>query len=207
MIIRIRSIVFSDTCVGAQNVGADYYATRLGIYSCRCGLMSWNSRIPRAIHIFPTGVSIKGSMHERLPFLNARPMRRLGVSRRDLFFELDRPALKPLPGEPMKTPSGGCAGLDYHFDIDGHYYSAPRRAARRPSRLRPSSCAARESVSPCMVEDQTGPLHGRQRVLRRLQEEARIRGGKNRTDPGDHAASRDHNPSDLAGSAKSKISH
>jgi hypothetical protein len=132
MIIRIRSIVFSDTCVGAQNVGADYYATRLGIYSCRCGLMSWNSRIPRAIHIFPAGVSIKGSMHERSPFLNARPMRRLGVSRRDLFFELDRPALKPLPGEPMKTPSGGCAGLDYHFDIDGHYYSAPRRAARRP---------------------------------------------------------------------------
>ena len=29
--------------------------------------------------------------------LNARPMRRLGVSRRDLFLELDRPALKPLP--------------------------------------------------------------------------------------------------------------
>jgi len=62
-------------------------------------------------------------------------MRRFGVSRRDLFFELDRPALKPLPGEPMKPPSGGCAGLDYHFDIDGHYYSVPSaslRAARRP---------------------------------------------------------------------------
>jgi hypothetical protein len=27
----------------------------------------------------------------------------------------------------MKTPSGGCAGLDYHVDIDGHYYSVPRR--------------------------------------------------------------------------------
>jgi len=26
-------------------------------------------------------------------------MRRLGVSRRDLFFKLDRAALKPLPGE------------------------------------------------------------------------------------------------------------
>jgi len=32
--------------------------------------------------------------------LNARPMRRLGVSRRDLFLELDRPALKELPAEP-----------------------------------------------------------------------------------------------------------
>jgi transposase len=34
--------------------------------------------------------------------LNARPMRRLGVSRRDLFCELDQPALKPLPAEPYQ---------------------------------------------------------------------------------------------------------
>ena len=36
--------------------------------------------------------------------LNARPMRRLGVSRRDLFLELDRPALKPLPAQAL-TPT------------------------------------------------------------------------------------------------------
>ena len=34
--------------------------------------------------------------------LNARPMRRLGVSRRDLFLELDHPALKELPAEPYQ---------------------------------------------------------------------------------------------------------
>jgi transposase len=34
--------------------------------------------------------------------LNARPMRRLGVSRRDLFLELDRPALKEVPAEPYE---------------------------------------------------------------------------------------------------------
>jgi transposase len=34
--------------------------------------------------------------------LNTRPMRRLGVSRRDLFLELDSPALKPLPDEPFE---------------------------------------------------------------------------------------------------------
>src|SRR5205823_4912348 len=34
--------------------------------------------------------------------LNARPMRRLGVSRRDLFLELDCPALKELPAEPYE---------------------------------------------------------------------------------------------------------
>jgi len=39
--------------------------------------------------------------------LNARPMRRLGVSRPDPFLELDRPALKPLP--PAACAAGGPA--------------------------------------------------------------------------------------------------
>jgi hypothetical protein len=42
--------------------------------------------------------------------LNAQPMRRLGISRRELFLELDCPALKELPAEPYDTPSGGCGG-------------------------------------------------------------------------------------------------
>src|SRR5215211_1976182 len=64
--------------------------------------------------------------------LNARPMRRLGVSRRDLFCELDRPALKPLPAEPYEYAEWRMrrVGLDYHVDIDGHYYSVPHRLIR-----------------------------------------------------------------------------
>ena len=38
--------------------------------------------------------------------LSARPMRRLGISRRELFLELDRPALKELPADPMNMLSG-----------------------------------------------------------------------------------------------------
>jgi len=67
--------------------------------------------------------------------LNARPMRRLGVSRRDLFLELDRPALKELPAEPFEYAEWRVrrVGLDYHVEIDGHYGAAPAdpRAARR----------------------------------------------------------------------------
>jgi transposase len=61
--------------------------------------------------------------------LNTRPMRRLGVSRRDLFLELDSPALKPLPDEPFEYAEWRVrrVGLDYHVDIDGHYYSVPYR--------------------------------------------------------------------------------
>ena len=64
--------------------------------------------------------------------LNARPMRRLGVSRRDLFLELDRPALKELPAEPYEYAEWRVrrVGLDYHVDIGGHYYSVPHRLIR-----------------------------------------------------------------------------
>jgi transposase len=64
--------------------------------------------------------------------LNARPMRRLGVSRRDLFLELDRPALKSLPAEPYEYAEWRLrrVGLDYHVDIEGHYYSVPHRLIR-----------------------------------------------------------------------------
>src|SRR3954451_6991624 len=64
--------------------------------------------------------------------LNARPMRRLGVSRRDLFLELDRPALKPLPPAAYEYAEWRLrrVSLDYHVDIDGHYYSVPYRLVR-----------------------------------------------------------------------------
>jgi hypothetical protein len=60
------------------------------------------------------------------------PMRRLGVSRRDLFLELDKPALKSLPAEPYEYAEWRVrrVGLDYHVDIDGHYYSVPHRLIR-----------------------------------------------------------------------------
>src|SRR5207253_4336086 len=53
---------------------------------------------------------------ERVADLNARAMRRLGVSRRDLFLELDCPALKPLPAEPYEYAEWRLrrVGLDYH---------------------------------------------------------------------------------------------
>jgi transposase len=61
-----------------------------------------------------------------------RSLRRLGVSRRQPFEELDRPALGPLPAEPYVYAEWRLrrAGLDYHVDVDGHYYSVPHRFAR-----------------------------------------------------------------------------
>src|SRR6516225_4663919 len=66
---------------------------------------------------------------ERIADLNARPMRKLGVSRRDLFLALDGPALKTLPAEPYEYAEWRVRRVarDYHVDIDAHYYSVPPR--------------------------------------------------------------------------------
>ena len=53
--------------------------------------------------------------------------RHLGTSRRSLFEEIERPALKALPAKQYEfTEWKKCRpGLDYHVEIDKHYYSVP----------------------------------------------------------------------------------
>jgi transposase len=64
--------------------------------------------------------------------LNDRPMRNPGASRRALFESIERPALLPLPTEAYAYPEWRrCrAGLDYHVEVLGHFYSAPYRLMR-----------------------------------------------------------------------------
>lgn len=64
---------------------------------------------------------------ELLEDLNDRVMRGYGKSRRALFEILDKPVLAPLPTEPFvfgewKTVT---VNIDYHVEVDHHYYSAP----------------------------------------------------------------------------------
>jgi transposase len=58
--------------------------------------------------------------------------RHLGASRRALFEELERAELKPLPAEPYVFAEWKeCrVGLDYHVEIDKHYYSVPHQLLR-----------------------------------------------------------------------------
>src|SRR5208283_4591639 len=61
-----------------------------------------------------------------------RPIRRLGVTRRRLLEQVDRPALKALPAEPYEFAEWkNCrVGIDYHVEVAAHYYSVPHRFAR-----------------------------------------------------------------------------
>lgn len=64
---------------------------------------------------------------ELLDELNDRRMRVYGQSRRALFEQLDRPALKSLPGERFTHAQWKkCrVNIDYHVEVDSHYYSVP----------------------------------------------------------------------------------
>ncbi|MDY0270878.1 IS21 family transposase [Trichloromonas sp.] len=59
--------------------------------------------------------------------LNSRPFKKLPGSRKEAFESLDRPALKPLPadGYTFSQWKKVRVGIDYHVEIDGHYYSVP----------------------------------------------------------------------------------
>ena len=67
-------------------------------------------------------------IRELLTALNARPMKTYGgVSRRDLFERFDRPALQALPAERFVHGDWLQArvNIDYHVEVDHHYYSVP----------------------------------------------------------------------------------
>ena len=83
---------------------------------------------------------LNAAIGELLKRLNEeRPIRRLGVTRRQLLEELDRPALKPLPIEPYVFAEWRVrrVGIDYHVDVEGHFYSVPYRFARSRGRGAP----------------------------------------------------------------------
>src|SRR6202049_5130634 len=67
-----------------------------------------------------------------------RPIRRLGRTRRQLLEELDRPALKPLPIEPYVFAEWRVrrVGIDYHVDVESHFYSVPHRFTRSEVEVR-----------------------------------------------------------------------
>ncbi len=76
---------------------------------------------------------VNGAIEAMLQNLNEeRPIRRLGVACRQLLEEVDRSTLKALPAEPYEYCEWRLrrVGIDYHVEIDAHYYSVPYRFAR-----------------------------------------------------------------------------
>lgn len=77
--------------------------------------------------IFFSLAELNEAIRACLDTLNARASRHLGASRRALFEEVERAELKQLPAEPFEFAEWKQVkvGLDYHVEIEKHYYSVP----------------------------------------------------------------------------------
>lgn len=96
--------------------------------------------------------------------MNARPFKKLDGSRRTWFETIDRPALMPLPAQPYELAQfKPCrVNIDYHVDLDGHYYSVPHALVRK---------AVEARITDTTVEI----LHAGQRVACHARSDARGR--------------------------------
>lgn len=77
-------------------------------------------------------VELNAAITQLLRWLNARPFKKLAGSRQSRFEELDRPALRRLPATRYQFAVWKTAtvNLDYHIEVDHHYYSVPYQLAR-----------------------------------------------------------------------------
>jgi transposase len=64
--------------------------------------------------------------------MNGREMRRLGVSRRQIFDTIERPAMQSLPEQDYEYAEWHLArvGIDYHVEVAGFFYSVPHSLIR-----------------------------------------------------------------------------
>lgn len=109
------------------------------------------ARMRNELHHSPA--SMNARIRELLVDLNARKMRRYGKSRRELFEQWERAALRALPAVSFEYSdwAKGRINLDYHLALDGHFYSVPHRLVHHEVEAR---------MTAATVEI----LHGRQTV-------------------------------------------
>lgn len=84
--------------------------------------------------------ALNSTIAQLLEELNNRPMKHLEKSRKQLFEELDRPALRPLPDRPYEYATWKMArvNIDYHVEFEKHFYSVPYELIHEEVRIRAS---------------------------------------------------------------------
>lgn len=78
------------------------------------------------------------AIRELLVEYNQRPFQKLPGSRQSLFEELEQPVLKPLPAQRYEYAEWKTAtvNIDYHVEVDRHYYSVPYKLVRKRVEVR-----------------------------------------------------------------------
>ena len=73
------------------------------------------------------------TIRQLLVKLNNEPFQKLDGCRKTLFQTIDKPALKPLPERPYQFAEWKKArvNVDYHIEVDRHYYSVPHKLIKK----------------------------------------------------------------------------
>jgi transposase len=89
-------------------------------------------------HTFFSIGELNRAIAEKLQDMNSRKFQKMDGTRRSLYETIDRPALKPLPSSPYEYAEWKKArvNIDYHFEIDGHYYSVPYQLVKEQVEVR-----------------------------------------------------------------------
>jgi transposase len=92
-------------------------------------------------HTFFSLAELNRCIAEKLTELNTRKFQKLDATREDLFESIDKPALIPLPSTPYEYAEWKKArvNIDYHIEIDRHYYSVPYQLVREQVDVRLTS--------------------------------------------------------------------
>lgn len=87
---------------------------------------------------FTSLVDLREAVRGRLERLNQRKMRKLDRSRQEMFEEVERAALRPLPEAAYELASfkTATANIDYHVEFDRHYYSVHYTLAQETVEVR-----------------------------------------------------------------------
>ncbi|MBA7679365.1 IS21 family transposase ISPpu7 [subsurface metagenome] len=92
-------------------------------------------------HTFFSVAELNEAIAQKLPALNNRRFKKLDTSRKRLFDTLDKPALKALPPRRYEYAEWKKArvNIDYHIEIDRHYYSVPYQLVKEQVDVRLTS--------------------------------------------------------------------
>ena len=84
-------------------------------------------------HTFFSLTELNVAIGQLLEELNTRAFKKLPGSRKTLFESLDRPAMNPLPVQPYVYAEWKRVRvhIDYHIELDGHYYSVPYQLVKQ----------------------------------------------------------------------------
>lgn len=93
---------------------------------------------PLRKHAFFSLGEANAAVADRLETLNDRPFQKIEGSRRSLFEEVERAALRPLPRARYEYAEWKKAkvNIDYHVTVEGSHYSVPYRLVRETVEVR-----------------------------------------------------------------------